>query len=394
MQETQIATHEQAKVESASRYPVKITGMILANSFVNTQGVDTPATPAFAIPGGGSTGISLRQTVLGVDARGPHLFGARTSGDIRVDFDGSTSSSGYGSGLNLLRLRTAHAAMEWKATQAFFSLDRPILNPNYPSSLTAVSVPALAWSGNLWNWNPQIGVTHDLTLNAQHRFRLQSALIDVADPPAFTTLAVAQTLLPAPSAGERSRWPGVEARVAMLGKEEGTGAEFGVGGYFAPHKAPAGYRADAWAGTLDYRIPLPARLQWSGSVYRGQGIGGLGGGVYKDYLYRLEGDQTYLTWLDDVGGWSQLKQQVNERLEWNAAFGIDNGFSKELRPYVTGNSSSYLALARNRTFTANVIYSPSTYLLFSLEYRKILSSPVSAPTATSNVIGAAAGYRF
>jgi hypothetical protein len=28
-----------------------------------------------------------------------------------------------------------------------------------PTSLTAVAIPALAWSGNLCTWNPQVGVT-------------------------------------------------------------------------------------------------------------------------------------------------------------------------------------------------------------------------------------------
>ncbi len=37
-------------------------------------------------------------------------------------------------------------------------------------------------------------------------------------------------------------------------------------------------------------------------------------------------------------------------------------------------------LARNRTFTGNVIYSPSAYLLFSLEYRRLESFPVDGPS--------------
>src|SRR5215469_8318523 len=86
MLEAQVATHDQTKVESESKYPVKITGLLLFNSFVNTSGVDMPATPTIAVPGSGSTGASVRQTVLGVDARGPHLFGAHSYADLRVDF--------------------------------------------------------------------------------------------------------------------------------------------------------------------------------------------------------------------------------------------------------------------------------------------------------------------
>lgn len=71
IQESQIATHDEDKVESASKYPVKLTGLILLNGFVNTRQVDVAATPAIAIDGAGSTGVSMRQTVLGLDARGP-----------------------------------------------------------------------------------------------------------------------------------------------------------------------------------------------------------------------------------------------------------------------------------------------------------------------------------
>src|SRR5580692_6247062 len=84
--ESQIATHEQIKVESESRYPVKVTGMLLLNGFVNTGAVDMAATPTVAVPGSGSAGASIRQTVLGFDARGPHLFGASSFADLRVDF--------------------------------------------------------------------------------------------------------------------------------------------------------------------------------------------------------------------------------------------------------------------------------------------------------------------
>src|ERR1017187_5297722 len=84
IEESQIATHEQTKVETESRYPIKVTGMLLLNGFVNTSAVDMAATPTVALPGSGSAGASVRQTVLGIDARGPHLFGASSFADLRV----------------------------------------------------------------------------------------------------------------------------------------------------------------------------------------------------------------------------------------------------------------------------------------------------------------------
>lgn len=392
MQQSQIATHEQIKVESESKYPVKITGLILLNGFVNTKATDVIQAPTVVVEGAGSTGASVRQTVLGLDARGPHLFGATSRADLRVDFFGGASSQGgYSSAGGVLRLRTAHAAMDWKNTEAFVELDRPIVNPNSPTSLTAVATPALAWSGNLWSWNPQIGINQNLTISPSARIKLQAALIDVADPtiPGGTNKANA-------SLAERSRWPGSEARVALAGVKDDEGPEFGVGGYFSPHRTSGGARFNAWAGTIDYRLPMPARFELSGSFYRGQALGGLGGGGYKDYIYSSEGSSYSIHALDDVGGWAQLKERAGERLEFNAAFGIDNVFASELRSYYYDlpGSLSYQSLARNRTFFSNVIYSPSAYLLFSLEYRRIQSSPIMGSSENGNVWGLAAGYKF
>jgi len=152
MQATQIATHDQTKVETESRFPLKITGLLLFNAFVNTRAVDLPATPSVSLFGPGNTGATVRQTILGFDARGPHLAGAESYADLRIDFDGSpqtASSAGaytgaYSTNATFLRLRTAHAGLQWKHTGAFFSLDRPIFNPDTPTSLTAVAVPALS----------------------------------------------------------------------------------------------------------------------------------------------------------------------------------------------------------------------------------------------------------
>lgn len=402
IEEAQIATHEQVKVESESKYPVKITGMALLNGFVNTSAVDMAATPTVAVYGSGSVGASARQTMLGFDARGPHLFGASSFADLRVDFAGvpaaATSSisypSYYNSNATLLRLRTVHAGLQWNRTQAFFALDRPILSPEAPTSLTAMAEPALAWSGNLWTWNPQAVVTQRIGSAGAWSLELQAALIDAGDAPLSPVGAAGSA---PPNSAEQSSRPGVEAHIALLGSGRGDERNHvGFGGYFAPHQSSLGRSYDSWAGTLDTRVMLPARLQMSGSFYRGLGLGGLGGGAYKDFAYRLNPNTGgyYFRTLDDVGGWAQLKEKYSERLEFNAAYGMDNVFSGQMRRYIVSGGTMYQNLTINRTFTGNVIYAPSAYLLFSLEYRRLESSPIAGLPAKSNVIGLGAGYKF
>lgn len=408
IEEAQIATHEQSKVESESKYPVKVTGLLLLSSFVDTKAVDMAATPTVAVPGAGSTGATMRQTQIGLDARGPQLFGAQSYADLRVDFDGmpsQTNSSGsysgyYSASASLLRLRTAHAGLRWDRTDLAFSLDRPITSPDTPTSLTAVAIPALAWSGNLWTWNPQVVVTQDLNVFSSGRVELQGALTSVADAPLTPLATSSAEFVSPPSTAEQSRWPGAEARVALLGTPAASwraGSHFGIGGYFEPHDSTfLDRRFDSWAATLDVGQPLPGGLEFTGSFYRGLALGGLGGGAYKDIAYRLDTDGTgyYFRALDDVGGWAQLKERVSERLQMNAAFGLDNVFAGELRHFFVPGGTIYQNLARNRTYTGNVIFSPSAYLMFSLEYRHLASSPVTGPPAESDVIGLGTGYRF
>ncbi len=393
VQESQLTAQEQTKVGSESKYPVTLSGMILINGFVNTHTVDSAPTPAVAFSGPGATGATLRQSVLGIDASGPHLFGARSRADLRIDFDGIQPASSYSNGLGFLRLRTAHAELAWRHAKAFFSVDRPLLSPDAPTSLTAVAEPPLAWSGNLWAWNPQAGASADLPIHRAAALQMQAALIDVADPPNLYGSSSSLPFIPPPTS-EQSRWPGLEARLSLLSPLGDSEAHLGIGGFFAPHRTAGGTTFDSWAGTMDFHLPVFSHLELEGSAYRGQALGGLGGGAYKEIVYRSYAGAAYYRALDDMGGWMQAKQKVNERLEFNEAIGIDNVPAYQLLPFAIPGPGNDYNLARNRTFTSNAIYRPSSYLLYSIEYRRIESSFVNSPTASSDVIGVAAGYRF
>jgi hypothetical protein len=390
MQESQIATHEQTKVETESKYPLKVSGLLLFNGFVNTRQVDVSAAPTYAMPGGGSTGLSLRQTVLGLDARGPHLFGATSQADVRVDFFASAVQSSYAAS-GVLRLRTAHAGLKWRNTEAFVQQDRSFLAPNTPSSLVAVAQPEFAWSGNLWNWTPQIGLSREIGLRGSTRLKIEGGLIDAPDPQLPVSILNTATI----SRAERSRWPGSEARIAFASGDADTGPIIGMSGYFSPHETGDGKRFDAWAGSMDLRLPISRHFELMTNAYRGAALGGLGGGGYVDYVHLFAGAAETVRALDDVGGWTQLKSKVGERLEFNGGYGIDNPFASEIHTSTTiPEYSIYPGLVRNRSTFGNVIYSPSTYLLFSLEYRRFWTNYATGTANTSDVIGIGAGYRF
>ncbi len=374
-------------METESKYPVRLSGLILFNTFVNTRRVDDPIDPTYALNGGGTTGMSVRQTILGLEATGPHLFGATSHADVHVDFFGNGSQQTYGAS-GILRLRTAHASLRWNRTETFFALDRSILAPNLPTSLVSTAQPNLAWSGDLWTWNPQIGVRHEIGLKANQRLLVEGALMDVQDPLLPNTISPISYSL-----AERSRWPGFESRIGYAAGDRDSGFRVGIGQYFSTHRTLDASRFNAWAITGDLRVPLGKHLQITSNVYRGAGLGGLGGGGYVDYFYAANAPGVARP-LNDVGGWVQASIRRSERLQFNGGFGIDNPFAADIRTAIVASGSVYTGLAKNRAAFGNIIFSPSSYLQLSLEYRHLWSTYQTGPLRTADTIGVAAGYRF
>jgi hypothetical protein len=146
---------------------------------------------------------------------------------------------------------------------------------------------------------------------------------------------------------------------------------------------------------MDLRLPITKHFAFMANAYRGAGLGGLGGGGYVDYVYLYAGTREIAHALDDVGGWTQLKSKMGERLEFNGGYGIDNPFAGQIHASTKiPEYATYYGLARNRSAFGNIIYSPSTYLLFSLEYRRLWTNYATGRTNMSDVIGIGAGYRF
>jgi regulator of replication initiation timing len=390
--QAEVKQHDQTKVESMSKYPLQVSGMVLLTSFLNNGAVDNSDLPIVAAqktldnPHGSLT-ATARQTILGLNATGPTLWKARSSADFSVDFFGGIPYSDYNTSAGILRLRTVHARLDWPHDSLSVMLDAPVISPLNPTSYLSVGEPALAWSGNLWTWSPQLAWKHTMPVRG-NRLGVEFALMDPAAPGPPQNYGVRQ-----PDPGERSRQPAYESRVSWSLPVNDRAIEVGAGGYYSRQSYSYGHHADAWAGAADWKIPFTTRLELSGELYRGRAIGGLGGSVYKDYVAYAE--YPHFQGLDAEGGWAQLKFRIMRDLETNFAAGQDNGFAKELRESQFASfSDDYMNLARNRTMLANVIFRPKTYLLFSAEYRNIHSWPITGSANTSQSVGLAAGYLF
>lgn len=393
--EAEVAAHEQSKVETGSKYPLNLSGLVLFNSFVNSGRVDNIYAPVVALrqrdeTANGSTGATLRQTILGFNAKGPSIFGAESRSDARVDFFGDQGGYSYSPSEGILRLRTAHAELDWPETRLVALLDKPIISPLNPTSFAMVGVSPLAWSGNLWTWLPQLEVAQNLNFGSQH-FGIEAAMIDVVDPPVIYGSAAKPV-----SAAQRSQYPGSELLLSYSNDRVGRTPTVSIGGYWGPHSYDYGQNTDAWAVTANALMPLPRGMELSGEFYRGQSLGGLGGGVYKDVVLvkPLLDQDAQVEALNAIGGWAQWKFRMTNKIEWNAAMGEDQGRASQLRSAELDYTNPYAALARNQTVFGNVIYRPSNYLLFSFEYRNIKTWPLNGSAYAAQAYVLTTGYEF
>jgi hypothetical protein len=394
--QAEVKQHAQAKVESVSKYPVRVTGLILFNSFVDKGGVDNIDIPASANPPTAgvsnlSAGASVRQTILGVQATGPRLLGAQTSGEVSVDFDGGIPYSSYGTTAGIVRMRSAALRLQWDNDSAEVGFVGPLISPLSPASYASVAEPALAGAGNLWTWAPQLSFEHRFPVTGATRIALQ---VGLWDPPAagYNLNALFRT----PSAGERTGQPAYETRTSYSRGTVDHGLQLGLGGYYS-RQSYTGRSGDSWAATGDWRIPVGSFFELSGEAYRGRSIGGLGGGVYKDIVTGTDPVSGLSTFrlLNAGGGWAQAKFHLTRTFEANGAFGLDDGFTRDFHSLILSASASGNQLrARNRMASMNLIFTPKSYLILSPEFRRIWTWPISGLPATANIFTLSFALRF
>ena len=368
----------QTKVESASKYRVRLSGIVLMNLFSNRGAFDNQDFPSLVQPADagnprGSFGATLRQSEIGLEVFGPHVAGAATRGDVHLDFAGGFPNIPNGVNSGVVRLRTATLHLDWKDTSIIGGQDEAFFSPLSPTSFASLAVPAFNYAGNLWEWVPQVRVEHRFNFSESSNLLLQGGVLDnlTGDLPVSQWGNI-------PQAGERSSQPAYATRVAWTQHVFGQPLTLGVGGYYSRQDWWYGRHLDGWAGTADWDLPLSHGLSLSGEFYRGFAIGTLGGAIGRSAV--LSGPifltNTLVRGLDSIGGWSQLKFKPTERLEFNAAAGLDNPYADDIRAFPMAQTSSGVdpTLKQNRSSFLNIIYRPHQNLLFSAQYNYLRTS--------------------
>jgi len=383
----------QTKVESASKYRARLSGIVLLNLFSNIGNVRNLDIPILAEPeppgfSGGSFGGTLRQSQIGLEIYGPNVAGARTRADVRFDFAGGFENTVNGVNAGLVRLQTATVRMDWPHTSVVGGQDILFFSPLSPTSLASLAIPALSYAGNLWNWTPQLRVEHRFTVSDNSNVVLQGGILDpvTGEPPPDSYYRV-------PQAGESSRQPAYASRVAWERSLFGQPLTVGIAGYYSRQNYGFGRIVDGWAGMSDWNLPLGRMFSLSGKLYRGRAVGGLGGGVGQSVLFSPAIPE-HIQPVDALGGWAQLKFRPAPRLEFNTALGEDNPFASQVRAFPDSSGYFGAAIAKNQSAFGNVILRPRSDILFSAEYRYLRTFGINNHDWTAHQVNLMMGVLF
>ena len=386
---------EQTKVESGSQSRLTLSGLLLMNAYSNNGTAENSDVPNLALPSSapfrsGALGATVRQSEITLQASGPQIWGAQSSGELIADFFGGLPNSLDGSAGGVARLKIARGRLDWSKRSLLFGEDTPFISPLSPTSYASLGTPALGYSGNLWTWTPQLVFEQRDRLGATWRNTFQAGLLDPLDGefPARLSSRV-------PEAGEFSREPALAVHESLGRDLFDRTFTFGAGAYGSRQTYGFGRNLQAWALTADWNLALAPALDLSGEAFRGRGIGGLWGGIGTSIVSStpdLTQATTQIGGVNAAGGWTQLKFHLSPSLQFNAAYGLDNAFAADVERF-EGTNPNY-PLARNHTALFNFIDQPRSDLVLALEYRRIYTTPFVAPTLTAAQINAAIGVIF
>jgi hypothetical protein len=387
----------QTKVESTSKYRVRLSGIVLMNLLSNRGAVDNLDVPSFVLSdrpiySRGAFAASVRQSQIGLEIAGPEVRSMRVGADLHVDFGGGFPSAPDGLTFPLPRLRTAMVRLTSPTTTIAAGQDAPFISPLSPSSVAALAVPAFSYSGNLWTWIPQARVEHRFKAGGSSALLVQGGIMDplTGDVPYSSFFRI-------PQAGEQSRQPAYAGRVAWSRQVQGGELVLGGGGYYSRQAWGFNRSVDAWAGTSDWIVPLKGRMEFSGEFYYGRAAGGLGSGFGRSVVASgsLIDPETKIQPLNSAGGWGQLKFRQTEKLEWNGAFGLDNVRARDLQRFPIAPQVYYdPTVVRNRSSFVNFIYRPRSDVLLSVEYRRFRTFRIVGETESADQLNLGMGVIF
>lgn len=367
VQEQRVEEMAQTKVEASQKFPIKLTGTLLFNSFLNGRANGGSQYPTIAALTDNHTtgGASFTQSLIGFLYDGPKIWGGgKVNGSLLLDLSGGSSAP-----LNhLVRLHVARLSVDWKNQSITVAQDKPIFSPREPDSLAQVAVSPLTGAGNPWLWQPQVRFEQRFAVGEQTGVKAQVGVYQTAEP------------IPSTGADPSSR-PGFEGRFELW-RDVGRGARIEIApGFHASQTHVAGVSIPSRLFSIDWMIrPLP-KVQLTGLFFNGKNAGGMGG-LRQGFTIR---DDVNFIAIRTTGGWSQISYQATSRLGLNLFAGQESYPQQDLLKAM---------ISRNFSYGGNAIFRLAPNWLLSLEASQVRTRYVSRPNRLNNHYDLALAYLF
>jgi len=357
----------QTKIEASEHFPIRLTGMALFNTFLDSRESGGAEYPVTAVDRGpGNAGATLRQTIIGLDYRGPQTFlGGSVHGNVYLDFFSATGTP--------VRMRTGEIEIDWLSRSLMVGVEKPIFNPREPSSLAQVGVSPLTGAGNLWLWLPQVRLEQDLHFGASSGLRAQ--------------LGVIQTREAGPYAGSvftgsvEAVRPGLEGRYEVFHNLDSERRLEIATGFHSSVTHAGGASIPSNLFSLDWFFNPHRRVEFTGAFYSGQNVAPLGEGYAQGFgIYDGSARAVH-----SRGGWGQLTLHVLPRLDFHLFSGQQDDNARDL---IAGR------IAKNLLFGGNLYYRLAPNVLLALETTQLRTLYLAQGVRINNHYDLALAYLF
>jgi len=368
-------------------------GIVFFNGFGNGGGTNNGDVPLWATGGPGSTGASARQSRLGFKVTGLSAAHGKLSGVMESDFFGGFPAIGNGDNMGVVRLRLAHARLDWEHTSLLVGQDWMVFAPGNPVSLACAGIPLMVAGGNPWARLPQVRLER----------RLGSATVQGAVL-APSTGDFASAFLYQPAAGPLSQWPFLQLRAAVSTKNAhrtGKPASLGVSGHYGRSRilgaaGAANTDLESTGAALDWSFPLVSRVTLAGEGFAGRNLAGFQAGVFQGLNpdfgipgaagLLLAGPRSIGTW----GGWAQLAVTAKpDRLSLYATYGLDDPKDEDL---VSTTKRDWRL--RNRAYALSFVNRVTPQLSWGVEVRRAETKFLQTGTKKNTHLNLAATLTF
>jgi hypothetical protein len=367
--EQRIKEQAQTKVESSQRFPVTLNGMLLFNAFLNSRQPLVYGQTDASTEYGTNGGATLRQSILGLEFRGPHLPGdGRVHGSLSMDFFAQNLT-----GDNIFRIRTGVLSLDWTRRSLIVGQDKSLIAPLQPTSFARVGIPALSGAGNLWLWRPQIRYDERIPIATNTQTILQIGLVQ-------TDETYSLGYLPSDVALETSR-PAIQARVEVRHQwQDESRVAVGLGFHSSEsHLLGRSINSRVISGDILLK-PLP-KFEFTGTLFHGQNFANIGGGPPGITIT----DQYVPIPIHGTGGWIQLAFPVTNRLTFDLYGGRQLNNKEDLVSP---------AILSTFTYAGNVLYRLSPNVIIGLEASQERLEYLNLHQRLTNRYDASVAYLF